>query len=208
MNGAGKFRKERITGRSSREEDITEIAQIVTKNHRNQGVTEFLISFLEKKNQGYQWCEDQIHGITKRKDRGKPKVNELLCPDTGLNSKQKSIGSDKVLMDVVRIHKMNRVVQVGINGDGITEGKTVPQQTPLGLVLGNQPGEDKHYQHRHQASHPAGKAAGDVSLRLKKEVGFEGEVGDGEQKEDGNKLLEPEEEDDFFNSPFYFLPTG
>jgi len=46
MNGAGEFRQKRIPGRCSREEDITEITQIETKDHRDQGVTEFFVSFL------------------------------------------------------------------------------------------------------------------------------------------------------------------
>jgi len=52
-------------------------------------------------------------------------VDKLFCPDTRLNPKQKSVGLDKVFMDVVRIHEMNRVVQVGIYGYGIAEGETI-----------------------------------------------------------------------------------
>src|SRR4030065_680243 len=98
-------------------------------------------------------------------------------------------------MYIMRVGKMNGVVQIGIDSNAKPERKAVPDQFPLGLEL-NHRQEGKENQNSHNPSgHPPFYGVGYVPLSPEEKVSLESEISHGEEEQDGDEFFDSKSKD-------------
>ena len=123
---------------------------------------------------------------------------KLLRPDTWLNPEQPLVDGDQAVVNIVRVGKMDRIVQIGIDGQTIGKRQGIAQQCPAWPEAGDNIGNYNNDYHCSQPLHIANKNIGHFALRFEKEIGFEGQEGHREKCHQGDKFLQAKGK----NSPF------
>jgi hypothetical protein len=176
-----------------REQQVEHVAHVEAQDDRQGGAPEVREPLLGEEHQGNRRGENREAHVEELEDLGAGPGVELLGPQAWLHSEQPDVQVDEVLVNVVRIHEADGVVQVRVDEDAQEEGQHLPKHEQ-GCAVGGLPSRaqikggrahEGHSDADHAAREPwphHPRFGGEV-------VGYDGEPGGGKKEEDGDRLF-------------------